>query len=150
MGHERPKTTRSGVMARLVSKSRSVQSPSVFVTKLMGLAVRSPVHPRHASIARGARQTAHTPIMSATRPRRVMGSLPRISVVFLQVHSGIEGRHLVRVAVEGQRLATPELADPPLGGLAPARVVDGRVDVRVETVLLRRGLVPGRLRLLRG
>ena len=57
-------------------------------------------------------------------------------------------RDLVGVAVERERGTAPELADPPLGGLAPARVVDRGVDVRVETVLLRRGLVPRGWRLL--
>ena len=46
MGHERPNTMRSGVIASDASKIRSVQSPSVLVMKLIGLAPRSSVHAR--------------------------------------------------------------------------------------------------------
>ena len=47
-----------------------------------------------------------------------------------------------------QRLALEELANPPLARLAPARMVDFGIHVRVEAVFLRRRLVPGRRRLL--
>src|SRR2546428_2994412 len=111
----------------------------------MGLAVRSSVHEPYASFASGTRQAAHTPTLSATRTRRDTTLVER-----LQIHPRVERRDLVRVAVEHERLAPAELADAPLGGLAPARVVDGGVHVGVEAVLLRRRLVPGRLRLLLG
>src|SRR3989337_1658681 len=63
----------------------------------------------------------------------------------LQVHPRVERRDLVGVAVELQRVAPAQLADAPLRRLAPARVAHLGVDVRVETVLVRRGLVPGGL-----
>src|SRR5262249_21430374 len=143
MGHERPKRMRSGVMARLASKSLSVQSPSQFVTKLMGLALRSRVAARYSRTTSGARQTAQTAIFSRTRDRR---DIP--SVQLSHVHSGVERRALVLVAVEHRRLAPPELADAPLRRLAPARVIHGRIDVGVEPVLLGRGRIPRRLGLL--
>src|SRR4029077_12584981 len=83
---------------------------------------------------------AVTPSIRATVP-------PSRLVVLLEVHPGVERRDLV-VAVEHEGLAAPELADPPLGCLTPPRVVHARVHVRVEAVLVRRRLVPARLRLL--
>src|SRR6185436_18875480 len=56
-----------------------------------------------------------------------------------EVHSGIERRNLVAVAVEHQRLAPEELAEAALAALRPARMIDLRIDVRVEAVL--RGLL---------
>ena len=57
------------------------------------------------------------------------GQRPSLEVGF-QVHAGIEARHLIGIAVEGQRLLAlgeqPAAADAALGGLAPARMVDGR------------------------
>src|SRR5215510_70705 len=143
MGHERPKRMRSGVIARLASRSLSVQSPSQFVTKLMGLALRSCVAARYSRTASGARQMAQTATFSRTRDRRDISS-----VQLPQVHPGVERRDLVLVAVEHQRLAPPELADPSLGRLAPARVIHGWIDVGIEPVLLGRGRVPRRLGLL--
>src|SRR3989304_8529039 len=65
----------------------------------------------------------------------------------LQIHAGIQARDLAGVTVEHERLALGSedtvLADAALGGLAPARMVDLRVDVRVETVLVRCGFFPG-------
>src|SRR5438445_10986479 len=59
-----------------------------------------------------------------------------------QVHAGVEAGHLLGVAVEGQRRAAAELTDPSLRRLAPARMVDRRVHVRVEAVLAGRPAVP--------
>src|SRR5207244_3206409 len=58
------------------------------------------------------------------------------------------GRDLVRIAIEHQRWPPAEVADAPLGRLAPAGVVDGRVHVRVEAVFVGCRLLPGRLRAL--
>src|SRR5207342_2956767 len=59
-----------------------------------------------------------------------------------------EARHLIAIAIEHQRLAAQELADAAFGRLAPARMVDRRVDVRIEAVFLRRRFLPGIERLL--
>src|SRR5262245_27732353 len=110
---------RSGVMARLQSRNRSVQSPSTFVTKLIGLGPRSRVAARNSSIASGVRHATHTRTFSATRDRRDMRS-----VGLLEVHPGVERGDLIGVAVEHQGLPSAELADSTLAGLAPARVID--------------------------
>src|SRR5256712_12361343 len=109
----------------------------------MGLAVRSSVHEPYASFASGTRHATHTPTLSATRTRR-----DTTLVELLQIHPRVERRDLVRVAVEHERLAAAELADAPLGGLAPARAVDGGGHVGIEAVVLRRRLVPRRFRLV--
>src|SRR4029434_6775016 len=137
---------RSGVAARLASRMRKVQSPSVVVMKLMGLAPRSFRQAKWPRQASGARHATHTTTLSAVRPRRVIGDLGL--VVLLQVHARVERRDLIAVAVERQGLPAAELADAPLGGLAPARVVHRGIHVRVEAVLRGRGLLPCRLRLL--
>ncbi|ABA48737.1 hypothetical protein BURPS1710b_3740 [Burkholderia pseudomallei 1710b] len=73
------------------------------------------------------------------------------SEVFLQIHPAIHRRDPIAIAVEHQRLALRReeavLADAPLGRLAPARMVDVRVDVRIEAVFVRRIRVPARRRL---
>jgi hypothetical protein len=46
MGHESPNTMRSGVIASDARRIRRVQSPSVLVMKLIGLAPRSSFHAR--------------------------------------------------------------------------------------------------------
>src|SRR5262245_58197007 len=115
---------RSGVTARLARRIRSVQSPSQFVMKLIGLAPRSPPIARWTSNARGRRQAAHAPTLRAILPRRVMRQAFRSSdprgwlVELLQIHPRVQRCHLVGVPVEHQRLAAPELADAPFGGLA--------------------------------
>src|SRR5205809_250667 len=64
-----------------------------------------------------------------------------------KIHSGIEARDLIRVAVKRQRRAAAELADASFGRLAPSGVINGRVHVRVEAVLPGAGEAPGRRRL---
>src|SRR5439155_663370 len=124
------RTTRSGVIASEARRIRRVQSPSVVVTKLIGFAVRSSRADQYTSVARGARHTPQTTALSAIRARRDTDVL----VVLPEVHASVEPRDLVGIAVERERGTAPELADPPLGRLAPAGMVDGGIDVRVEAV----------------
>ncbi len=67
---------------------------------------------------------------------------------------GVEARHLLAVAVERQRRPAlgqqSALADAPFGRLAPARMIDLRVDVGIEAVLAGVLLLPGDRRLLVG
>src|ERR1700722_5626799 len=93
----------------------------------------------------GVSDATKTVGLSANRPVR-LDSLT--SEIPLQVHAGVEARHLGAVAVEHQRLAPEELADAALRRLAPARVVHRRVDVRIEAVLAGRLVLPGVHRLL--
>src|SRR5574341_2158123 len=60
-------------------------------------------------------------------------------VVLPQVHPRVQRGHLVGVAIEHQGLPAEELADSTLGGLAPAGMVHGGVDVGEKAVLLGRG-----------
>src|SRR4051812_20244648 len=70
------------------------------------------------------------------------------SEVDMEIHPRVEARDLVGVAVEHQRLPTTRFTDPLLGGLAPPRVIVGRIDVAVEPVLTRCVLVPADRRLI--
>src|SRR5205807_4773520 len=97
---------------------------------------------------RASRAGGDTPPRSPPSGRSDRGATRTLLVVLPEVHAGVEVPHLVGVAVERERGTAPELADPPLGRLAPARVADRGVDVRVEAVLLWRGLVPRGWRLL--
>src|ERR1700679_2126160 len=63
-----------------------------------------------------------------------------------QIHARVK-RPESGIAFEHERLALKQLAQPPLLRLAPARMIDGRIDVRIEAVFLGRHLVPGGLRL---
>src|SRR5215470_16971854 len=75
-----------------------------------------------------------------------------ISEVDLEVEARIEAGNLLAVTVEQQRRPSlgeqPALADPPLGRLAPAGVIDFRIDVRIETVLPSVLQIPRSRRLL--
>src|SRR5712691_11244529 len=65
-----------------------------------------------------------------------------MSVVPSEIESGVQRGDLIAVAVEHHRFAPQELADAPLGVLAPPRMIDARVHVRVEAVFVRRLLLP--------
>src|SRR6185436_13133492 len=105
----------------------------------MGLAPSRLVRNRKAITPAGTKAATPTPSFNQC--------LRFNSIVLLQVHPRVQRGHLVAVAVERQGLALDELADAPLAGLTPARVIDVGVHVRVEAVLAGRGDVPrgGRL-----
>src|SRR5688572_2871030 len=69
------------------------------------------------------------------RPAHLTARMNNRLVVLLEIHAGVQGGHVVPIAVEWQRRPPTELADATLGGLAPPRMIDGRIDVRVEAVL---------------
>ena len=76
----------------------------------------------------------------------------RLSKILPQIHVGVQMRDLFFVAVkyEGRLLAGKESgADDSLALLTPARMIDVRVHVGVEPVLVRRELISKRFRLLR-
>src|SRR5690606_33421371 len=105
----------------------------------------SPNQPAASSTA-GSRQSRKTKalvaaIWRAEGVRRFIGA--RGSEVLLEVHALVELGHLFGVAVEHQRAPAAQFADAPLGGLAPARMADLGIDVGVEAVFVRGGLVPG-------
>src|SRR5215204_3488853 len=129
IGQVQPIRRRAGVHARLETSSTSAARPSSFSILATGSA---------PSASRLARTTMEASGTSA--PIKIPGfnhgyGCRGTSEVFLQVHARIQAGDLVGVAVEGQRGPPTEVADATLGGLAPARVVDGGVDVGVEAVL---------------
>src|SRR4029078_9145829 len=68
-------------------------------------------------------------------------------VVLPEIHPGVHRADQLFVTVEHQRLRRLEVArDAAFGRLAPARMIDVRVHVRVETVLAGIGVVPRRVR----
>src|SRR2546423_777799 len=85
-------------------------------------------------------EPAATDHFSGDRPplalaRTTTASRPT-SVVLLEVHAGVHARDLSAVTVEHQRFSLEELADAALGRLAPPWMVDVRIHVRVEAVLV--------------
>src|SRR5687767_12324858 len=72
-------------------------------------------------------------------------------VVFCQVHPRVQFSHLVAVAVEQDgRRNLEQSGQPDFLRLAPARMVDGRIDVGVEAVLAGLSALPAIERLLLG
>src|SRR5438045_6154937 len=72
--------------------------------------------------------------------------------ILAQIHPGVEMRYLFFIAIEHQcrLLAREEAAtDHALALLTPARMINIRIHVRVETVFARGHFVPGGLRLFR-
>src|SRR5690606_35209466 len=72
------------------------------------------------------------------------------SEILSEIHAAVQRRHLA-VAVEHQRrpLLREEtvLTDAPLAGLRPSRMIDLRVDVRIEAVFVGSCQIPGGRRL---
>src|SRR3984885_8872583 len=90
----------------------------------------------------------------AGTPQIRQASAPSVSAtseVFPQIHPTVETGYLRRVAIERERrLPPPECAraDETLACLAPARMIDRRVDVGQETILVGGGARPGGARCL--
>src|SRR5262249_56545789 len=101
----------------------------------------------HGSLARATRRAAPDKEETLRPSGPAPPSAKEISsVVFLQVHAGIQAGHLVSVAVEHQcALLGGEDAcpNPSLGSLAPAGMIFGGIHVGIEAVFLRGHAVPG-------
>src|SRR5690606_10933702 len=82
----------------------------------------------------------------ACLPRQDRFAAP--SVILDQVHAGVERCDLFGITIESQGLhpvaekIEAVAGDASLRALAPARMADVRIDVRIEPVFLGRGLVP--------
>ena len=108
-----PLSLRKGVTASVMSKKRSVQSP---VARVMNSAGLAPSHSGKTttpatSRASGSSASTNTAILSAVSfaglscmAREPRANRPPPSEKFLQVHAGVQLRHLVAVAVEQLRL----------------------------------------------
>src|ERR1051325_4248100 len=64
------------------------------------------------------------------------------SVVLAKIHPCVKTRDLISVAVELDRLPLEKLPEPPLGALAPARMVYFGINVRVKAILAGRCKIP--------
>src|SRR6266403_2617931 len=64
-----------------------------------------------------------------------------------KVHSRIKAGDFLRVAVKRQSRPTAVFAYPSLSGLAPAGMIDRRIDVCIKAILARRRHVPRTRRL---
>src|SRR5712691_11223576 len=109
---------------------------------------RLPVMKRQRRSANGIRQITKMAtlvhlLMRSARTRNVHPSM-----VLLQIHSVVEAGDLIAVAVEHESGAREDFAEAALLGLAPARMIDIRIDVGVETIFRGRVAIPGRRRLL--
>ena len=111
---------------------------------------RRPDEPAERPEAREKHDGLEDPANDTVRDLQVVQPPVPTVVILLEIHPRVEAGHLIAVAVEHQRLAAQELADPAFGGLGPARMVDRRVHVRVEAVFLRRRFLPRVERLLLG
>src|SRR5258708_4418211 len=65
------------------------------------------------------------------------------SVVLAKIHARVQTGDLIAVAIELQGVAHRKFADSALFRLTPAGMVDVRIYVGIETVLLSRRLIPG-------
>src|SRR5579863_3955194 len=122
----RRKSLRRGVIARVITRKRKVQSPVAWVMNSIGFAPKLSVNPLHTSSRAGTRQSAKTGTFIRRLPRT---RFHRMLEVLPQIHAGVKMGHLIGVPVEWERLAFEELSQPPFGGLAPARMIDLRVHI---------------------
>src|SRR6266566_9272216 len=75
-------------------------------------------------------------VPASSRPTILRRKLPSLLLkVSTEVHASVQARNFVRIAVERQRFASGEIADAPLGGLTPARMIHCRIHIGVEAIL---------------
>src|SRR5256885_9884745 len=132
---------RKGVIASVKLKNRRVQSPVVCCSVSTGLIPKSLRNNPQLNKTNGSDET-RTP---APFVHWLVSSFRKIAAVLvelLQVHAVIQRSNLIAIAIERQCLAAEELSQPVLRGLAPARVFHRRIHVGIESVLVRRGVVP--------
>src|SRR5947209_4542023 len=137
---------RSGVMARVMSRKRRVQSPVPCSRASTGfgpkptpqLAMSVGWMPKNlqASNPTGTRHTMKT----TTLKRRIILDAGRWLVVLCQVHSGIESGYLI-IAVEHQGRTWPELTQSVLAGLAVIPLYVG-IHVGIKAKVVGIGFVP--------
>src|SRR6185369_119647 len=62
-------------------------------------------------------------------------------VVLLKIHTVVQAGYLI-VTVEHQRIALQKFSEPPFFCLAPARMVDMWIHIRIKTVLMGIRVIP--------
>src|SRR5207248_5268436 len=90
-----------------------------------------------------------SPLSNPKRRRRCALPAHSTLVVHPQIHPFIKMPNLFGVTIEQERWARSKLADAVLHLLAPARVVDVRIYVRIKPIFARALDVPRRRRLIR-
>src|SRR3974390_2805044 len=70
------------------------------------------------------------------------------SMVFLQVHAGVEAGNLVFITIEHERFAHEDFAKAAFAGLAPARMIHVGIHVGVKAIFRGRVKAPGSGRLV--
>src|SRR5580693_9851672 len=147
---------RSGVIAKVIIRKRSVQSPVACVMNSMGFAPKSmlsgnPARPlwnaRHSNCPTGIRHARNTTTFVHLLVRMEFTGGSR-SIIFLQVHAAVHARNLIAVAIEHQGWPPPEFTQAALRGLRPARMVHTGVHIRVKAIFARVRDVPSSRRLL--
>src|SRR5216684_5038458 len=113
----------------------------------IGFAVRFPWTARRTSIPSGARQSKNTTTLVHLLVRMEFKRMLR-SVIFLQIRPVVHACNLIAVAVEHQRRAPQEFPDAPLFRLAPPRMIHVGVYIRIESIFMLVGNVPGSGRLV--
>src|SRR6266849_40890 len=131
---------RKGVMHSVNTRKRRAQAPVWCCRNSTGLGVRSACTALHTRKSSGPSESTKTATFAQLLERNLRSMNP--SVELLQVHARIQRRHLVRVSVEHQRLSHEKFAQPPLRGLAPARMIHVGIHIRIKSVLIRRIPVP--------
>src|SRR6476646_2233119 len=143
--------TRSGLSVRTAPSVQMAISPLSCSSVSNGFA---PSRPVKAGITRSQMPTPTSTVKANSLCARIFTNefiRSRGSKILAQVHSGVEMGGLLLVTIEHQRrllAGEKATADHPLARLAPARVIDIRIHVRIETVFARRKLVPGCFRLV--
>src|SRR6267378_3881332 len=127
------RSLRNGVIQRVKTRKRSVQSPVACCKYSTGFAPRSLLMMRQTRSANGIRQIKKTATLVhlLTRSARTRNVT---LMVFLLIHSVVHAGDLIAVAVEHEGGAREDFAEAALLGLAPARMVDIGIDVGIETV----------------
>src|SRR5215471_988191 len=145
-----PVTRRRGVTSSVSNRNLNVQRPVSSWIVSAGFTPRVPVSTPRTRSAAGTSAATKRTIFASARPRapgRKTRPAAIMSVELPEVHAGVHRRDLIAVAVEHQRLRGREVArDALLGRLAPARMIDVRIHVRVEAVLAGIRVVPRRVR----
>src|SRR5262245_18845561 len=138
-----PVRRRTGVTAKVISKKRNVQIPVWSVISSMGLAPKVFVSAWPANMSKGMTQAINTPTFrSGCFHLVVMMASARLEI-FFEIHTTVELRDLIGIAIEYEGFAFGILTDSALTSLAPAWMRHIRIDVGVKPIFMRGSQLPG-------
>src|SRR5689334_22805874 len=139
-----PERRRAGVIVRVMRTKRSVHSPVCSVISLMGFAPRLSVTACHANTASGIRLAPKTPGLNSRGCHNVCFMPCSTLEVLFQVHTRIEVRYLVGIAIKRQGGTLREFPEAAFTCLDPPWVWHIGVHIGIEAILLRSRSHPGR------